>query len=97
MELKDSFVGHLHGQKFYREYKTDAYVEVPPALIITDERGDVWSLGNNYTQVAHRFFWNVIRNDREVGEQAERIVFRNGKVKIYCHDGWKTWTGNTFI
>lgn len=97
MELKDSFVGRLHGIDFFRTLKTEAYVEVPPALLITDERGDTWTLGCEYTQHGTRFEWNVLRNDCGTGEQAERIVFRNGKVKIFGWYGFKTWTGRAFV
>src|SRR5262245_47889811 len=97
MEIKDFFVGTLMGQTYFRTHKTENYVEIPPALIITDERGDTWSLGHEYTQLSDRFFWNVIRNDQDTGEQAERIVMRNGRITIFGHYGKKNWSGKTFI
>lgn len=97
MELKDSFVGRLGGVDFLRTHKTEAYVEVPPALLITDERGDTWTIGNDYVQHGQGFAWGVMRNDIHTGEMAEKIVFRNGKVKIFGWYGFKTWNGRTFI
>lgn len=97
MELKEYFVGRLNGFNFFRTHKTESYVEVPPALIITDERGDTWSLGHEYTQHGNKFEWNVLRNDQGVGEQAEKIVFQHGRVKIFGWYGWKTWSGRSFV
>ncbi len=97
MELKDSFVGRVLGQPFYRTNPTESYVEVPPALLITDERGDCWTLGHEYTQHGQRFFWNVLRNDQETGELAERISYRAGKLRIHGWYGSRIWNGQTFI
>lgn len=97
MELKDSFVGRLHGRDFFRIHKTESDVEVPPALLITDERGDTWTIGNEYTQHGHRFEWNVLRNDRPIGEMAEKIIMRNGRVRIFGWYGSKTWNGRVFV
>lgn len=97
MELKDTFVGRLHGTPYFRTHKTESYVCVPPALLITDERGDTWSLGNEFAQHGQRFSFNVIRNDRDTGELAERIEYQAGKVRIFGWYGFKTWNGRTFI
>ena len=97
MELKDSFVGRLNGLDFYRTHKTESYVEIPPSLIITDERGDAWTLGTDYAQHGRRFSWGVLRNDRHTGELAEKIVFQRGRVHIFGWYGRKTWNGRTFI
>jgi hypothetical protein len=97
MELKDFFVGRLNGQQYLRTHQTDAYVEVPPALLITDACGDTWSLGSEYTQHGQVYEWNVLRNDVNIGEQAEKIVFRNGQVKIFGWYGWKVWSGKSFV
>ena len=97
MELKDSFVGRLNGQPFFRTHRTESYVSVPPALLVTDERGDTWSLGNEYAQHGQRFEFNVIRNDINTGEMAERIEYRGGRLRIYGWYGSKTWNGRTFI
>jgi hypothetical protein len=97
MELKDQFVGYVLGQPYRRINPSESYVEVPPALLITDERGDCWTLGFEYTEHGHRYNWNVLRNDREVGEQAERITYRRGALRIHGWYGSKKWNGHTFI
>ena len=97
MELKDSFVGRLNGVNFFRTHKTESYVEIPPALIITDERGDAWTLGEDYAQHGQRFEWGVKRNDQHTGEMAEKIVYRGGRVRIFGWYGSKVWNGKTFI
>lgn len=94
MELKDSFVGRALGVDYFRELKTEAYVVVPPALIITDERGDTWTLGLKYNR--HMEF-NVLRNDRSTGEFASKIEWNGQRLRIYSRDGFKTWTGKSFI
>src|ERR1043166_1348543 len=97
MELRDTFVGRLNGHKFFRTHKTESYVEVPPALLVTDQRGDTWSLGNEFAQHGERFSFNVIRNDRDTGELAERIVYQGGRLFIYGWYGRKVWNGRTFV
>lgn len=84
-----------------QKYETENYVSCPPALIITDERNDVWSLG---FQTAPRgkspdgeFAFNVLRNGMETGEAASRIERRNGRIRIFTRDGWRRWTGGTFV
>jgi hypothetical protein len=103
MELKDGFVGRVLGQTYHRVNETESYVEVPPALLIMtppsskDSRGDCWTLGFEYTEHGQRFNWNVLRNDLNTGEQAERITYRAGKLKIHGWYGSKTWNGRSFV
>jgi hypothetical protein len=80
---------------------TEAYVVVPPALTITDERGDVWTLGFN-TQPRARspngeFAYDVLRNGEHTGEAASRIERRAGRIRVFTRDGWKRWTGAGLI
>lgn len=79
---------------------TESYVSVPPALTITDERGDVWTLGFATAQKEHspcgEFAFNVLRNGIDTHEIASRIERRAGKVRIFTRRGWKIWNGNTF-
>lgn len=96
MENREHFFGTLMGSTYRRHNKTETYVEVPPALIITDERGDVWSLGLQYVFHGQRLLYNVICNDLDMGEMAEKIVF-DGRVKIYGAERWKIWNGRAFI
>lgn len=98
MELKDSFVGRLNGENFFRTARTETYVEVPPALLITDERGDTWSLGVQYVyHDSSTLEFNVIRNDVDTGETASKIVYRAGRVTIFGKAGRRTWNGRTFV
>ena len=94
--LTDSelLVGKALGQNYYRENKTESYVCIPPALIITDSNGATWTLGHEYIHTGREwsYYFNVMRNDVDTGEYAARIEYRAGKVKILTKDGWKTWT-----
>jgi hypothetical protein len=84
-----------------QQHITEHYVSVPPALTITDERGDVWTLG---FQTAPRskspdgeFAFDVLRNGMSAGAIASRIERRNGRIRVFTADGWKRWTGLDFI
>ena len=74
---------------------TESYVSVPPALTITDERGDVWTIGfktaNLLQSPAGEFAFDVLRNGIDTHEIASRIEKRNGKLRIFTAKGWKTW------
>lgn len=77
---------------------TEAYVSSPPALTITDERGDLWCLGFQGGRVSGgEFAYNVLRNGVGVGEMANRIERRGGRIRIFTATGWKRFNGNTFI
>jgi hypothetical protein len=92
---------------------TEEYVSSPPALMIIDERGAVWTLGftratpresdlqqkfrTNYEAPRGEFAFNVLRNGQNVGEFASRIERRRGKVRILTATGWKVWTGTAFV
>lgn len=82
---------------------TENYVSVPPALTITDERGDVWSL-NVAAPFAPRqkspdgeFALPVMRNGENAHEIGSRIERRGGKIRIFTANGWKTWNGRSFF
>lgn len=80
---------------------TEPYVSSPPALTLTDERGDLWCLG--FTRAPHgrvpggEFAYNVLKNGEETGEFASRIERRAGRIRIFTKEGWKRWTGSDFI
>ena len=77
---------------------TEAYVSVPPALIIVDERGSVWTIGFDMRLGPRgEYEFDVLRDGAKTGEYASRIERRGGKVRIFTRDGWKRWTGTTFI
>lgn len=98
--FKDSILltGTVYGHRFERENRTDRDVEIPPAMLITDETGAMWSIGTVY-QLGRdgEFEWNVIRNDRDTGEFASKVVYRKGRVSIYGQGNRKIWNGRTFV
>lgn len=84
-----------------QKFITESYVAVPPALTILDERGAVWTLGFNtapkWQSPEGEFAFNVLRNGIETGEVASRIERRNNRIRIFTKDGWKRWTGLSFV
>lgn len=80
---------------------TENYVSSPPALLVVDETNTVWTLG----MTMHRHTFNprgeysfpVLRNGQPTGEIASRIERRGGKIRIFTRDGWKHWTGKSFL
>jgi hypothetical protein len=77
---------------------TEAYVSIPPALVIRDDTGALWTLG--FDQGDWRtgeFEYDVVRNGVKTGEFACRIEFRKGRVRIFGSAGWRCWNGRTFI
>lgn len=82
-------IGRALGTIYRRDNKTEPYVCVPPAMLITDSDGAVWTLGFKY-QIHHaEYEFNVLRNDVDTGEMAKRIEYRNGIVRIFGQHGWK--------
>lgn len=73
-------LGRAIGQTFVRNDRTESYVVIPPALLITDTNGTAWTLGTEYN--IHMEF-EVLKNDRGTGEFASRIEYRAGQLKIY--------------
>jgi len=84
-------IGTALGRTWRRENKTESYVVIPPALIITDSDGATWTLGTEYN--VHMEF-NVLRNDKDTGEFASRIEYQRGVLRIYGRDGWRTFSRN---
>jgi hypothetical protein len=90
--------GTINGARYLRENPSEPYVTIPPAYMITDEIGAMWSFGTEYELGRDgQFEFNVIRNDVDTGETASRIEYRGGKVRIFGRDGWRIWSGRTFI
>lgn len=77
---------------------TESYVCSPPALIIVDERGAIWTLGNKM-QVGPRgeYAFDILCNGVDMGEVGSRIERRNGKIRVFTLTGWKRWTGRVFF
>lgn len=84
-----------------QHYITEEYVSTPPALLITDEWGDVWTLGMRFARMTDapngEFAFNVLRNGQDMGEFASRIERRRGKIRIFTCQGFKTWSGQSFL
>jgi hypothetical protein len=82
-------------------HETENYVSIPPALIITDEGNNVWTLGLMTAPKGKspdgEFAFDVLRNGKWSGEVASRIERRKGRIRIFTCDGWKIWTGNSFF
>lgn len=91
---KHILVGRIGGARYERANPTEAYVEVPPAFLITDSDGACWTFGSQYATHNGEFEFNVLRNDVDTGEVAKRIVYRQGVVKIFGHYGWKSFSRN---
>jgi hypothetical protein len=83
-------VGKAVGTIFTRERNTEPYVCIPPALIITDFSGATWTLGFR-SLPAMPMFYNVLRDDIDTGEYAEKIEYLRGQVRIWTVLGRKTW------
>jgi hypothetical protein len=81
--------GTVHGLRYERTNKSESYVSVPPAFLITDSDGAMWSFGSQYVQHNGEYEFNVLRNDVDTDEVAKRIEYRKGVVWIFGHYGWK--------
>jgi hypothetical protein len=82
-------IGRANGVTYRRENKTEAYVVIPPAYIITDSDGGTWTFGtefNTYGEI------NVLRNDVDTGEFAQKIEYRKGIVRLFGREGWRSFS-----
>lgn len=87
-------VGRIKGARYERENKTESYVEIPPAFIITDSDGAAWTFGPQYSIHNGEYQFSVMRNDVDTGEVAKRIVYQRGVVNIFGDYGWKRFSRN---
>lgn len=79
---------------------TEAYVSIPPALMIRDEENALWTLGFDYDEREWRggkWEYDVVRNGRKTGEFARIIEFRKRQVRIWGAEGWHIWNGRNFV
>ena len=79
---------------------TEAYVSVPPGLVIRDNEGAVWTLGFDYDERewrAGKYEYDIVRNGRKTGEFGRMIEFRRGRIRIWGAEGWRVWNGRSFI
>lgn len=95
---KHILAGTINGVRYERENCSERDVEIPPAFLITDEAGGMWTFGNEYVEpVGGVFEFSVKRNDIDTGETAYKIAYRRGIVTIYSRNGRKRWSGRSFI
>lgn len=92
-EHKGLLVGKIGGARYERVNVSENGTKIPPARVITDSQGGMWTLGAQYTE-PHRgeYEWNVLRNDVDMDEQAKCIAMENGVVTIYGWYGKKRWS-----
>lgn len=77
---------------------TEPYVCSPPALVIMDESGVIWTLGTEMGPAPRgEFAFSVLRNGFNTGEFASRIERRQGKISIFTRAGRKNWAGRGFV
>lgn len=77
---------------------TENYVSSPPALIIVDEANNVFTLGfQQMTGPRGEYGFPVLVNGVSSGEVASRIERRGGKIRIFTTNGFKRWTGQSFL
>ena len=84
--------GTINGARYERANKTESYVCVPPAFMITDSDGACWTFGAQYAVHNGEFEFTVLRNDVDTDEVAKRIEYRKGVVWIFGHYGWKQFS-----
>lgn len=85
----------LQGEQLWQ---SENYVSSPPALLVLESDGTVWTLGPNRTFGPRgEFAFDVLRNEVWTGEWASRIELRAGTVRIFTTAGWKSWNGNSFF
>lgn len=81
-----------------QSYVTESSVSVPPALIITDVSGAVWTLGfNQGSGPRGEFSFDVLRNGENTGECASRVEVLRSRVRCFTSTGWKYWNGRSFV
>lgn len=84
-EHKGLLVGRAHGLRYERENPSERDVTIPPAYLITDTDGAVWTFGTEYAWTNGQMEFNVLRNDVDVDEVAYKIEYRGGVVTIWGH------------
>lgn len=73
-------IGKALGVTYRRDDASEEYVCIPPAFMITDTDGAVWTLGMEYNS-DHEFM--VLRNDQKMGIYASRIERRGRRIQVY--------------
>lgn len=93
-------IGRAMGEVFRRENITESSVSCPPAFLITDSNGNVYTLGFDYVEHGTKYEFMVLCNDKPTGQFAEKIEYtRNangvgGVVRLYGRDGTRVLSRN---
>lgn len=81
-----------------QEHVTESYVSSPPALVIVDAMGNIWTLGLQMMPgPMGEFSFDVLRNGQPTGGVASRIEYQHSRVRIFGTYGYKRWTGHSFV
>lgn len=84
-------IGRANHVTYRRDNKTESYVVIPPAYIITDSDGAAWTFGSEFNTYGEI---NVLRNDTNTGEFAQKIEYQRGIVRIFGRSGWRSFSRN---
>lgn len=84
---------------------TEEYVSSPPACWIHNEWGHVFSLSTELGPESEwprgHYGWMVLVDQGQgpyrTGTIASQIERRQGKVRAFTNQGWRTWNGQSFI
>jgi hypothetical protein len=94
----------LHPSLQYRRldgeqhFVTENYVSSPPALIVLDECGSVWSLGFQRGPAPKgEYAFSVLKDGYPTGVFASRIERRGGRIRCFTGEGWKIWSGRNWF
>lgn len=84
-------IGRALGQTWRRENKTESYVRMPPALVITDSDGATFTFGNEFNTHGEI---NILRNDVDTGEFAQYADYQRGVLRLYGKSGTRVFSRN---
>ncbi len=86
---KHMLAGVVHGNRYERENRSESYVTIPPAFLITDSDGAMWTFRLwNIPSTRGNLEFSVMRNDVDTEEVAKRIgIFEGSWVRIFGHYG----------
>lgn len=82
-----------------QHFETENYVSTPPALIVLEGDGTVWTLGfHSSFGPRGEYAFECLRNGVWTGEWCSRIERRMGRIRIFTREStWKTWNGRSFF
>ena len=84
-------IGVANGVTYCRNDRSESYVVIPPAYLITDIDGAAWTFVTEYNSHGEI---NVLRDDVDTQEFATRIEYRNGLVRLFGRSGVRVVSRN---